>query len=168
MQPEKKIIRKCKYRTFESPEELVKYMAKGLSNLEIAAKFDIAEKTFYEWLKNYPEFQEAYDKGDPKRFAFLMQKGDQIFLEEKNDKGYKHWQNKVNYMYKNYRPEPDRSGTTNNIQIGNINMLEYKDKSEAQLYEILQTKISKIKTIDGQSALTTNLLSYDQEEENGE
>ena len=138
-------------------------MAKGLSNLEISARFEIAEKTFYEWLKDYPEFQEAYEIGDPKRFAYLMSLGDRIFLEERNDKGYKHWGTKMSYMYKNYRPEPDKSATTNNIQIGNINMLEYKDKSEAQLYEILQTKISKIKQVEGQAVLDAKfLLSNDE------
>lgn len=129
-------------------DDMIKYMERGLSNIEIAAKFRISEMTFYRWLKDHEEFQEAHDIGNPIRFAYLMAKADQIFLEERNDKGYKHWLKKISYMYKDYSPEVKQTATTNNIQIGNVNMVEYQGKSEAQLYEILLSKMQRLKPVE--------------------
>lgn len=131
-------------------DDLLKYMAKGYSNLEVIAKIGIAEKTFYEWIKSEPDFKEAYDIGDPVRFSFLMQKADQLFLEGGNDKGYKHWLKKVSYMYKNYAPESVMpSGTTNNIQISNMNVLQSISNDKGKLLDYINAKL-----------LSTNLIEH--------
>lgn len=122
-------------------DTLIKWMGQGKSNLELAAKFGITEATFYDWRKDWPEFQEAYDIGNPKRFTFLMEKADQIFLEDKNDKGYKHWLKKIQHMYKDYAPEKAENSTTNNIQISNMNVLN--GKSDTELLEVLNQKLLK-------------------------
>lgn len=126
-------------------DELVSWMGKGLSNIEIAAKLKISEKQFYEWLKTHPDFQDAFDLGDPQRFSFLMERADKNFFEDKNDKGYKHWLKKMHYIYSKYSPETAATAsTTNNYQIGNVNMLKYEGRSESELLEILQSKMLKI------------------------
>lgn len=136
--------RKQKYRPSRC-DELIVLLGKGLSNIEIAAKLKISEKQFYEWLKTHPEFKEAFEIGDPQRFSFLMEKADKTFLEDKNDKGYKHWLKKMSYIYSKYSPEAAASiATTNNYQIGNVNMLKYEGRSESELLEILQSKMLKI------------------------
>lgn len=128
-------------------DDMIKYLSKGYSNLELAAKFNITEKSFYQWLKDHPDFQEAYDIGHPKRFLYYMDSARKAFLEGKNDKGYKFFKDLIRYTYKDYAPEGSKDGTTN-IQIGNINMLEYKDKTPEQLYQILQTKMLHIKPVE--------------------
>lgn len=125
-------------------EELIKWMSKGLTNIQICAKLGISEKTFYDWRRDRPEFQEAFDLGDPLRFNFLMEQGDELFLKGVNDKGYKHWQKKMSYMYRDYSPEASL-GTTNNIQIANMNVLN--NKSDGELLEILNQKLEKLRML---------------------
>lgn len=127
-------------------DDLIKYMSQGKSNLELAAKLGITEKTFYDWRKRFPDFGDAYDLGDPLRFAALMEKADEMFLL--NDKGYKHFLKKISHMYKDYSPDAPLSSTTNNIQIGNVNMVEYQAMNEGQLFNILQTKMAQLKPIE--------------------
>lgn len=124
-------------------DDLIKYMSKGLSNIQIAAKLGISEVTFYKWKDAHPDFAEAYDLGDPKRFDYLMEQADKAFLEEKNDKGYKHWKNKMSFIYKNYVPEAKMPTST--INIGNMNVLQ--QKSEQELLEIFSNKLNKNKDI---------------------
>lgn len=135
-------------------DDLIKLMGRGYSNLELAAKFHIAEKTFYAWRNEHEEFEEAYQIGDPIRFLFLMEKADEYFLEGKNDKGYKHWLKKVQNMYKHYAPEIKDSAIVNNITVGNMNVLALQDKSETELMSILQNKLlrnkNKLQGLDSQ------------------
>lgn len=133
--------RKTKYSPFFC-DDLIKYMSQGKSNIECAAKFCVTEKTLYAWRKEHTDFEEAYHLGDPIRFAFLMEKADKIFLEDKNDKGYKHWLKKISFMYKNYSPEESKSsGTTNNIQIGNMSVLQNIGNDKNKLLEYIQSKL---------------------------
>ncbi len=150
--------------TPEHCDRLISLMGKGLTNNQIAARLDISEKTFYKWLQDNETFKEAFEVGDVKRFDYLMEQGDKFFLYGEagpNDKGYKHWQKKMNYMYKNYAPEgaQAQNQTTNNIQIGNMNVLN--NKSDGELMEILQQKLEglrmlpdaidvKVEPLDGQ------------------
>lgn len=140
---------KDRYKNKYTPEccdTLLKGMEKGLCDYQIAAKIGISFPTFLKWKEEYSDFREAYEIGDPKRFSFLMEKADKIFLEGEagpNDKGYKHWLKKMNYMYKDYSPEAKIQGNTTNIQINNIKALG--EKSDGELLEILQQKLSALR-----------------------
>ncbi len=139
--------------TPEHCDKLVKYMGQGMTNMQIAAKMDITEKTFYEWIEKHEDFREAYDLGDPKRFAYILEQGDKYFLDGQNgpqDKGYKHWQKKMNYIYKTYAPDSQVTATTNNIQIGNMNLLS--QKTDVELLDILNQKLLTLR-MDPQEAL---------------
>jgi hypothetical protein len=134
--------------TPEHSDKLIALMEKGLTNNQIAARLNISEKTFYKWLQDNEYFKEAYEIGDAKRFDYLMEQGDKFFLYGEggpNDKGYKHWQKKMSYMYKNYSPESVDKGTTNNIQIGNMNVLS--TKTDGELLEILNQKLEKLRML---------------------
>lgn len=42
-------------------KDLPKYFEKGESVAEVAVRLGISKKTFYEWLKDKPEFAQAYE-----------------------------------------------------------------------------------------------------------
>src|ERR1043165_7287912 len=131
----------------EMCDKLIKLMEKGLPDMQIAAKLKISYPTFKSWLDKYTEFKEAYELADPLRFDYIMEQGDKIFLTGEagpNDKGYKHWLKKTNYIYKNYDNEAGRTtGTT--IQIGSMNVLN--QKSDSELLEILNANLDNLKLL---------------------
>ena len=125
-------------------DKLIELMSKGKMNPQIAARFKITEKTFNVWKRENPDFQEAYELGDVLRFDFLIEEGDKLF--KMNDKGYKHWLKKMQYMYKHYAPDGLPSIGGNTINIGNVNMLQYQDKSPQELFGMLQQRMSELQT----------------------
>lgn len=42
-------------------------MRMGYWDYEVAATFDISRNVFYKWIRDYPEFQEAHEKGKADR-----------------------------------------------------------------------------------------------------
>lgn len=131
-----------KYRK-EHCEKLIDLMTKGYLNLEIAAKFNIAEKTFYDWKERYPEFGEAFEIGYPKQFMWWMTKGREKYLDGENDKGYKYWHAVMRNCF-NYDAGEGKGNTT--IQIGNMNVLN--QKSDTELLQLLQDKLNNLKLPD--------------------
>lgn len=132
-------------------EDMIKLMAKGASNLELAAKFGITEKCFYDWKLKHPDFKMAWDIGYPKCFNWWMTEGKERFFMAGNDKGMKYWQTCMRNMF-NFGSEEQtpRQLTTNNIQIGNMNVLA--NKTDVELLEILNTKLGglKLPVIEGE------------------
>lgn len=126
-----------KYDPEFHPKDLLERMAKGELNIEIIAAWDICEKAFYNWLDKYPEFKEAYEIGVPKKKVVWYKKGDQYLND---DAGYKHYR----AIMRNIDPEYDRQdkegGGTTNINIGNMNVLAYKGKSDTELLDIIKQK----------------------------
>lgn len=125
------------------PTELIRMMAQGMLDCEIYAEWSISKETFYVWLREKPEFKEAYDIGLPKCEAWWTAYGRQAMIDG-NDKGFKHW---IAVMNNKHKWAGDRSNApTNNIQIGNINVLN--NKSDQELIEFIQSKMIEVKVID--------------------
>lgn len=118
-------------------DKMIEYMAKGLKNYEVAAKFRISMHAFDDWKKRWPEFQEAYEVGDTCRKAYYASEARQCWKDEK-DKGFKYFAALAGAEL-GFNQSPM---ATNQININNLNVLN--QKSEVELLEILQGKLQKI------------------------
>lgn len=75
--------RPTKYKP-EYCEQLVELMSQGLSFEACCGHFRVAKNTGYEWLKNFPEFQDAKRAGEVAGQLFWEKAGiDALFLGEK-------------------------------------------------------------------------------------
>lgn len=122
-------------------QDMVDMMAKGLSKLEIACKFDITERQFNIWLDTHEDFKNAWEVGFPKLFTWWMTEGKKKY--SKNDKGMKHWTMMVQHLFK-MNVEEKVQGNTINI---NNNTLNYNGKSDQELLAILgnvMTEVNKL------------------------
>lgn len=124
----------------EFPAQLIEYMSQGLLDCEICAKFKISRDTFYDWIKNKPEFREAYQEGLPLAETKYLEFAKKKMLEG-DDKGYKYWISIMNNKFRSsgWQRDSALSGTVTNIQ-QNINV--FAQKTEAELIELLTEKLS--------------------------
>lgn len=133
------------------PDDLLDKMSKGLTNVEIMADWNISEPCFYKWIKDHEEFAEAYELGKPKWETTWIKKGETNALSG-NREYFKFW-NRV-MAVKASKGWKEEKGSTN-VNIGKITQVNnYEGKSEAELAEILQTKLEKLK-------IPTNIIEAD-------
>jgi hypothetical protein len=129
----------AKYDPTFHPERLLELMSKGLLDCEIYSCFDVSDTTFRRWRKDYPEFNEAYEKGLPKVESELVIKPLRKMIEEGHDKGYK----PLAHIARNkFGHDQTSAQTVNNTQINikQMNVLQSKedyDQLEAQVKEQL-------------------------------
>lgn len=74
-----------KYKTKYTPDKgdaLIKIMASGGSRADFCSKSNISYKTFDNWRKKYPEFQEAYEEGLPKAEAWWQRKATEHIVHQ--------------------------------------------------------------------------------------
>lgn len=77
-----KVGRPTKYQP-EFCEDLIQHMEGGFSLESFAAKLRVSKNTVYSWVKQFPEFQDAFEQGQALRFAFFERVGiDGIFDRE--------------------------------------------------------------------------------------
>jgi hypothetical protein len=129
-----------KYNPKFHPKDLLKKMETGKLNVQVWASWKVSKKTFYEWVKDYPEMAEAYAKGEASCEAWWIQKMVEKF-EAGDDKGFKYCKLICDTKF-GYSRDPN---TVNNTQIniqGNMNVLQ--EKSSPELFEILQEKLKSI------------------------
>jgi hypothetical protein len=130
----------------EYPDILLDCMSKGMLDCEIFATLGVGKTTFYRYLKEYPDFKEAYELGLPRCEAVWARKGIDRF-DEGNDKGFKYYVLVMNTKF-GYRENQGPSGTTNNTQIniqGNMTVLQ--GKSNQELLESINSDISFLKEV---------------------
>lgn len=132
-----------KYRdTF--PEELLTLMSEGKLNPQIYAHFGIHKDTFYQWMYDYPEFKDAYHTGKPKCESYWIEWGMKGMRGEVKGFSFQIWiafmNNKFSWVPGNKQPD---SSTTNNINIGNLNVLQ--NQNNTQLLESIKLLAEKHK-----------------------
>lgn len=136
-------------------DELIKEMGLGKLDVEIYSTWGICKDTFIEWRKEHPEFKEAYQIGFAKCEAWWVSYGRQQLLDQ-NEKGFKYFISIMNNKFQ-WGKEEGGKGNTTNIQIGNMNLLN--TKSESELLEILNNKLSKLNLITQTEVVEATVLS---------
>ena len=58
----------------EMCKELVDLMEQGWLDCEVYSKWNISKNTFYRWIRENPEFAEAYQTGLPKCESYMVKK----------------------------------------------------------------------------------------------
>lgn len=134
--------RPLKYDFEFHPVDLFEKMSRGDCDVHIYAAWGISEETFYKWMREYPELKEAHDKGLPAWEKAWLNKGIK-FMEEGNDKAYRYW-NRILGVKGGEKYKENKNTPTNitNVSVNNMNVLQ--GKSEAELLEILTTKLEKL------------------------
>lgn len=124
------------------PIDMVERMSRGELNCRIQAAWGISKMTFGRWRKEFPEFDEAYQIGQPKWETAWALKGEK-YMEEGNDKPFRYWiavmNNKAGWSQTN------RGEGTTNITNVQVNMLDQKNNTELLSY--VQNKIEKFKDL---------------------
>lgn len=129
------------YRDDYHPDELVKLMSQGMTDVEIFASFDITKQTFYRWLRAHEELQEAHELGLPKCEAWWIREMRNCWLN-KDDKGFKYCISIMNNKF-GWKDKADSvSVTVNN------NQLTIENKSSQELVDLITKKISRQNIID--------------------
>lgn len=137
---------------------LLECMEQGMLDCEIFSELGVCRTTFYRYLKEYPDFKEAYDLGLSKCEAWWVKSLRNNYLAG-NDKGFKYAALIMNTKF-GYRESQVQNAVTNNTQIniqGNMNVLE--GKSTPELLDAIQNNMTflrdnsviDIKAIDDRS-----------------
>jgi len=131
-----------KYDPEFHPSDLIQRMGEGQIDVEIYADWDISRKTFCLWKRDYPELEEAYNKGLAKWRKCWFSKGRE-YMEKGNREAYKYWAHILGIKGEQEdRLERQALGTTINVQ--QMNQINYDSKSEVELKQILQNKLDKL------------------------
>jgi len=129
----------------EYTKTLLDCMSKGMLDCEIYEVLDCAKTTFNRWKKEYPEFNEAYEKGDARCEAWWVRKMREKF-EAGDDKGYKYCMAIVSKRW-GYG-QTQAPAVTQNKQIniyGNANLID-SDATDQELLDIFNTRADQIKS----------------------
>lgn len=151
--------------TEEKCDELIELMAEGMLNCEIIAKWDISEKTFYRWIDTHQDFAEAYQIGLPKCEAQLVKKFRQMAdgtLEGKHSFNALIALANNKFKWSKNTKEEDTPQITNNIQIGQLNVLQSQNKVE--LMSFVQDKLKELEIQDVDYTYDVKSLEEDDSE----
>lgn len=121
------------------PKEVIRRMELGELDIQIIAAFGISKKTFYLWLKNHPEFKEAYDIGIVQCEAAWDRKGVE-YMEGDRDKPFRYWIAIKNNKFGWADGKKEQINKTTNVYIDNMNVLQTKNKDE--LLDLISKKLS--------------------------
>lgn len=121
------------------PKDIIEIMSQGLFNVHIWTKWDIDESTFYRWLKEHPELEDAYRKGEAACQAYWI--SNKLIPMANGEIDGKHSFNATKFLmekkFKEFRPEKELSA---NININNMNVLDNKTSDE--LIRTIQNNLS--------------------------
>ena len=123
------MARKSSYDPKFHPKNLIELMSQGLFNVQIYAAWDVGKDTFYRWIRENPELDEAYQRGLPKCEAYWIEHRFKPMIEGKLEG--KHSFNATMAMANakfGYRNNQDNNAhnSTTNISIGQVNVLNQK------------------------------------------
>lgn len=141
-----------KYDKEFHPKNLVELMAQGALDCEIYAEWDICKDTFYTWRNEHEEFQEAFNRGLPKCEAWYTKEMKRCWKEH-DDKGFKYCIAIMNNKF-GWERGTRSEGTTNNIQIGNVNVLQQLGREG--LIDDIKRQLEKHKDIIDVQVLTND------------
>lgn len=118
--------------------EVYKFMSAGLSKTQAMAQLGISRATFYAWLKEYPDFKEAVEKGQVQFDAKHEEMGVHGMMKTM-DIDYQFWRDLG--KYRNGWAEKGAAGTTNNTQINVENMNVLNDQSNEELLAYIKSQM---------------------------
>jgi len=116
------------------PAQLLELMSLGMLDCEIYAEMNIKKATFYLWRQEHDDFKEAFELGLSRCEAFYVKKIKECWING-DDKGIRYCElimkNKFGWG------KEENKGTTNHINIGNMNVIQQKNTQE--LIDIIQS-----------------------------
>lgn len=131
----------AKYDPNFHPEDLVKRMSEGQTDVEIFADWDVSKATFYRWRNEHPELEKAHARALPKWESAWIKKG-VAFMNDGNREAYKYWAQIMGIKGgAEYRLDKN-NGSVTNVHVNQMNVLS--SKSEIELTEILQNKLARL------------------------
>jgi hypothetical protein len=139
------------------PQKVLEYMSQGMLDCEIYAEFDISKNTFIRWKKEYPEFNEAYEKGLPKCESVSVIKPLKQMVADQTDKGYK----ALSHIARNKfgHDAPNHVATTNTqINIGQVTINNKEDYDRLALE--VKDQLLNLNIVDAE------LIEYKKEDDN--
>ncbi len=145
------------------PEQLLELMTQGMLDCEIYAAMGLKKDTFYRWRREQPDFQEAFEIGLPRCEAWWVSRI-RTCWEAGDDKGFKYCIAIMNNKF-GWGKEEARAGsvTTNNIQIGNMNVLA--QKSHQDLLELLKDDLDYLKLNNVLPQQLGQIIDHDESEQ---
>lgn len=121
--------------TPEKGKELIAEMALGKFNTQVCAKWDINEDTFYDWLKKYPEFADAYSIGKPKLESYYLEAATECW-KKGDDKGFKYFIAVVNNKLGWGKGEANQTTNNTQINIHNMQVLSTREDYDRLLLQV--------------------------------
>lgn len=144
----------------EYDDKLVELMSQGLMDCEIYAQFGCSANTFRRWRKEFPSFEEAYQRGLPLCESKAIIEPLREMIRTKNERGYRALahlgRNKFGHDQQHYAQAVQN--TQINVQ-GNLNVLQSKSKDE--LIEAVQNNLEFLKHNNVMDVEVTLLPSSD-------
>lgn len=117
----------------EYPAEMYKMMQAGWLNCEIIAKWHIDSDTFYEWINEREEFGRAYKAGVSAKQAWWVKSGREM-MDGTRRGNEKIWKKFIEAVCEEFKPQTEQTGTINNINISNMNVLQQKSPEALTKY----------------------------------
>ena len=126
------------------PEAVTKLMAKGMLDTEVMAEWGISVNAFYSWIRKHEEFREAVEKGYPKWEKAWVAKGEEQAMKG-NTAYYRYWANVMSVKAASAwkAAAKGESTTINNLHVNQMQI--NNNKSDAELLEMLNTKLSRLR-----------------------
>lgn len=128
------------YRPYDPkyhPQYLIDLMAKGYTNSQVWAEWNISEPTFYRWRKEYPELEEAYQVGKPKFETYWLENLMKPMAEGKLEGKHSFAATAYIMDVKSKSGAKSENGTTININ----NLAISHDNTTSQLIEKIQDNL---------------------------
>lgn len=120
-------------------QTIAELMKSGAKDAQLASALRICPATFYNWLKEYPEFKEAYDLGLADCEKWWEDEGLRQMANSENKK-FNHWIAFMNRKF-GWSGKGNQGGDTQ-ININTVNVLQTKNKEE--LLEFIQGKLKEL------------------------
>jgi hypothetical protein len=126
------------------PDKIVEMMRGGALNCDLWAELDVCKDTFYEWIRTYPDFEDAYRRGRAKAESYWARQLKEMTIA-KDDKGCKAC---IMILNNNFGwGKGDGQAGSQTINIGNMNVLQ-NNKTDQELIELIQEKMQSLRLID--------------------
>lgn len=125
-------------------EKIVEVAKNGGHVAKMLVELDISRDTFYRWVKEYPEFGQAYEKSKRESQAVYEDIGLQGMLGQIKGFNYNSW---VTVMNNKFPEDYKRSATGNNteVNIGSITQNTIKSLTNEELDKKLEYLQERIK-----------------------
>lgn len=140
----------AEYKSSFHPKDLINRMTSGELNTQVFAAWKISKKTFYKWLNEHEDLQEAYEIGDPACEAWWIAEMKKKW-QEGDEKGFKYCALIVNTKFGYRENQSVGNSVTNNTQInvqGSMNLVNTKNRQE--LLEFIRDGIAENNIIDAE------------------